>query len=78
MLAVFDCKEYQSDVRNLSHIHLLGKICQLSEQSRTELFDLIRNNVVDIIKPEEVDDLIKEGIIEHKDDVIQVQLDGLK
>ena len=35
------------------------------------------NNVVDIIKPEEVDDLIKEGIIEHKDDVIQVQLDGL-
>ena len=41
------------------------------------MFDLIRNNVVGIIKPEEVDDLIKEGIIYHKDDVIQVQLDGL-
>ena len=27
-----------------------------------------------IYKPEEVDNLIKEGIIDHKDDVIQVQL----
>ena len=26
---------------------------------KTELFDLIRNNVANIIKPEEVDDLIK-------------------
>ena len=31
------------------------------------------NNIVDIIKPEEVDYIIKEGIIEHKDDVIQVK-----
>ena len=59
MLAVFSCKEYQSDVENISHIHLLGNLCQLSEQSRTELFDLISNNVVNIIKPEEVDELIK-------------------
>ena len=51
--------------------------CKFSEQSRTELFYLIRNNVVDIIKPEEVDDLIKEGIIENKVRIIQVQLDGL-
>ena len=56
MLAVFTRKEYQADAGN-------GKICQLSEQSRTGMFDLMRNNVVDIIKPEEVDDLIKEGII---------------
>ena len=74
MLAVFACKEYQADVENISHICLLF---QLSGKSRTELFSLIRNNVVDVIKPEEVDDLIKEGIIEHKDDVIQAQLDGL-
>ena len=49
MLQVFDCKEYQADAGNLSYIHLLGKTCQLYEQSRTELFDLIRNNVVDRI-----------------------------
>ena len=59
MLAVFAHKEYQAEVGNISHIHLLGQICQLYEQSRTELFGLIMNNVVDIIKPEEVDDLIK-------------------
>ena len=52
MLVVFVRKEYQADVGNISYIHLLGKFCQLSEQSRTELFDLIRNNVVGIIKPE--------------------------
>ena len=59
MLAVFTCKEYQSDVGNISYIHLLGKLCQISEQSRTELFDLIRNNVFGIIKPKEVDDILK-------------------
>ena len=42
-----------------------------------ELYQSIRNNVVDIIKPEGFDDLIKEGIIDHKDNVIQVQLDLL-
>ena len=57
MISVFSCKEYQADVGNISRICLLGKLCQLSEQSQTELFYLIRNNVVDIIKPEEVDDL---------------------
>ena len=77
MVAVFFCKEYQADVGNISHIHLLGKLHQLSEQSLTELSDLISNNVVDIIKSEEVDDLIKEKIIDQKDDVIHVQLDGL-
>ena len=35
MLAVFACKEYQHYLGNLSHIHLLGKLRQLSEQSRT-------------------------------------------
>ena len=59
------------------HIHLLGKLRRLSEQSQKELFYLIRNDVVYIIKPEEVDELIKEGIIEHKNDVIQVRLYGL-
>ena len=71
------CKEYQSDFGNISQIHLLGKLCQLSEHSQTELFDLIWNNLLDLIKPEEFDDLIEEGIIYPKDDVIQVQLDGL-
>ena len=52
MIAVFYCKEYQADVGNISHIHLLGKLFQTYEQSQTELFDLIRNNIVDIIKPE--------------------------
>ena len=41
------------------------------------MFDLITNIVLDIIKSLEVDDLIQEGIIDHKDDDIKVQLYGL-
>ena len=77
MTSLFTRKEYQYDIGNISHIHLPGKLLQFSKQSRTELLDLIRNNFVDIIKPKEVDDLIKEGIVEQKDDVIHMQLDGL-
>ena len=77
MLALFDCKEYQANVGNHSHIHLLGKVTQLSEKSQTELFDLIRENIVDIIKAEEFYDLSKVKIIENKDGVIQVKLYGL-
>ena len=73
MLAVFSRKEYEDDVGNLSPIHLFGKLCQLSKQSLTELFDLIRNNALDIIKPEEGDYLIKEVNIKHKDYLTQVQ-----
>ena len=76
MLAVLARKEYQSDVGNLSHIHLLGKLAQMCEHSREDLGNLIRNNIVDIIKPEEVDAMIDEGLINHKDDVNQVQIDG--
>ena len=50
MLSVFACKEYHADVGSISRIHLLGKLLQLSEQSQIELFDFIRNNVVDVIK----------------------------
>ena len=35
MLELFDFKEYQAGVGNISHIHLLGKLCQLSEHLRT-------------------------------------------
>ena len=37
------------------------------------MFDLIRSNVVDIIKPEEFYYLIKEGIIYHDIDMIHLQ-----
>ena len=61
----------------MSHIHLLGKIANLSECAQEELFDLARNNVVDVIKPNEIDTLLEEGLIKHKDDVTEIQIDWL-
>jgi len=38
---------------------------------------LVHNNIIDIIKPNEINALIEEGIIKHEDDVIEVQIDGM-
>ena len=66
-LAIFARKEYQADAGNLSHIHLLGKLKNLHDIH--ELFDLVQNNVVDIIKPDEIQSLINKGVIDQKSPV---------
>ena len=38
---------------------------------------MVHNNIIDIIKPNKINALIEEGIIKYKDDVIEVQLDGM-
>ena len=75
LIATFARKEYQADKGNLSHIHLLGKVLNL--QDKNELFELVRNNVIDIVKPDEINILLDEGIIKHEDDVIEIQMDGM-
>ena len=41
MLAAFARKEYQPEAGNLSHIHFLGKLNEMSERARVLLMDLI-------------------------------------
>ena len=48
----------------------------MDEKAKNMLLDLIRNNVVDIIKPEEINNLLNEGYISHVDDVNEVRNDG--
>ena len=74
MIANFARKEYQASKGNLSHIHFLGK-CDIEDHDL--LYELVRNNVIDIIKPDEINALIEEGVINHEDDVLEIQLDGL-
>ena len=74
MLANFARKEYQADKGNLSHIHFLRK-CDVDNHDI--LYELVCNNIIDIIKPNEINALIEEGIIKYKDDVIEVQIDGM-
>ena len=77
MLAAFARKEYQPEAGNLSHIHFLGKLKEMSERARALLMDLIRSNVVDIIRSDEVDRLIEDGYIKNEDDSKEIQHDGL-
>ena len=48
-----------------------------NEEAREKFLELIRNNVIDIITSGEIDDLIDEGYIYCKDNVVEGQKDGL-
>ena len=37
----------------------------------------MRINVAGVIKPDEIQSLINKGIIDHKDDILKVQVDGI-
>ena len=49
----------------------------MNEEAREKLQELIRNNVIDVITSGEIDDLIDEGYINYKDNIVEVQKDGL-
>ena len=77
LISMFARKEYQADAGNLSHIHFLGKLVfEMSPDDKQKLLDLIRNNVIDIVRPDDIEKLIQEGYIKHEDDAIEVQNDG--
>jgi len=76
--AIFARKEYQSDVGNLSHIHALLRV-NLDEYNGNEqefVQELIRGSVVEIVRSNEVDKFIKEGLIDHPDDVSIILHEG--
>lgn len=76
-LAIFARKEYQTDEGNLSHIHALLKLNdkKLSQDDKDFIADLIRNDVFDVVRPNEVQGLIDEGYIRSEEDIYEVQED---
>ena len=59
---------------NLSHIHAL--IWLKDGESEDATLDRIQGSTDDLIRPDEVDDLIQEGIIRDEREVIQVVEDA--
>ena len=61
---IFSRDEYQGEVGNLSHIHMMisMNMDELNEHQQGKIDDLIRASIVDIVRVDEVSDLIDEGI----------------
>ena len=65
---------YQAEIDNLPHVHMMSclKIEELNEDQIRKLNDLIRASVCDIVRSDEVQHLIDDGIfkeMKNKDDM---------
>jgi hypothetical protein len=63
--------EYQSAKANLSHIHALIRLADT--ESDDVIFDRIRGMIGDIIRPEEAQQLIDEGVLKDMDDYFETR-----
>ena len=63
--SIFSQNEYQKEVGNLSHIHLILQVDwkSLTQSEEQYMDNLIRADVMAIVKSEEISHLIDEGII---------------
>ena len=68
---IFARDEYQPDTGNLSHMHLMQGInkAKLTQEQKDKLDDLIRCSIFDIVRTEEVQGLIDEGIMKSIDEL---------
>ena len=74
MTAIFARKEYQKDKGNLSHSHLMIRLnWSLMSDIETEFVnDLIRASICDIVRPDEVEKFVEEGVFTNVHDIHQV------
>ena len=73
--AIFARDEYQGDVGNLPHMHMLiaMKDSEMSVEQKENMHDLVRASVCDIVSFEEVDTLVEEGILNDFSDIYELQ-----
>ena len=76
--AMFARDEYQSDVGNLPHIHMMLSMDfeHLSDDQRKKIDDLIRASICDIVRTDEVQHLIDDGIFTDTKDYEEMQKDA--
>ncbi len=73
--AIFSRDEYQSDVGNLPHMHMMVSVkkTNLTQAELDKFDDLVRASVGDIVRGDEVQDLVDRGILKDKSDVFELQ-----
>jgi hypothetical protein len=63
--------EYQTAKANLSHIHALIRLAET--ESETDILDRIRGMIGDLIRPEEAEQFIAEGVLKDMDDYFETR-----
>ena len=72
---IFVRYEYQKDAGNLSHIHLILQVLwdDLNAEERAFMDDIIRASKHEIVRPEEVQKLVDEGIFKNSEDLYKME-----
>ena len=70
--------EYQKEVGNLHHIHLILQVLHhmLNEEQKIFADNLVRASVFDGVCPDEVQKMIEDGVYESVDDWFDMQNDA--
>lgn len=70
VLSIFARNEYQAKAGNVSHIHLMLEVCwqKMNDEEKSFVHDLTRCSVLDIVRPNEVQRYIDEGVFKSIDD----------
>ena len=76
--SIFARCEYQKEVGNLHHIHLILQVLyhMLNEEQKSFVDNLVRASVLDVVRPDEVQKMIEDGVYESVDDWFDMQNDA--
>ena len=76
--SIFSRQEYQKLVGNLHHIHLIMEVAfnEMSEEEQKFVNDLCRCSIFDVVRYNEIDDLINDGTFKDKDDYFSMVKDA--
>ena len=75
---IFSRQEYQKLVGNLHHIHLIMEVAydKMSAEERKFVDDLCRCSIFDVVRFDEIEDLINDGTISDVEDYFSVVKDA--
>ena len=78
VIKMFWRDEFQDNVGNLPHVHALLCLKETMDtnEGREFLQNLIRASIGDIVREDEVDEYVQEGILESYDDYIDMMMDA--
>ena len=76
--AIFARKEYQKEKGNLSHTHLMAQVrwSKLTDEEKEFVEDLVRASIMDIVRSDEIDKFVDQGVFEYEEDVTSVYKDA--
>ena len=76
--SIFARCEYQKEVGNLHHVHLILQVMydMMTEEQKRFVNDLVRASILDVVRPNEVEKMMEDGVYKSVDDWFDMQNDA--